>query len=769
MATSQQYSRKPSLPVLRSFWIALIAVLFLAAPASSQEVSAEWPSIARQAETIVQRSDSTLFSLNRLREELLSWREKFAAEKDLNAGRLQTIDAQIAALGPVPETVEAPEIAERRDALARQREVLFAPNALAHESFAQADGLLRETDARIGERRNAALRKRSETPLNPTHWPAAVSSLKAAILTFGSDLFVANSGKWQQDNVRQRAPLSLLMVLVGLGLLLRGRKWSDRLAVDTVAPGTEWQPIQTAGFSFLGFILPVAGIASIAWGIFRLDVVGTPSVTVLSAVFGAIFILFFTRWLTSRFFPLHEEQGPLQYDEATRGALRRNSFFLGAGLSLILVIKALFEITDAPAISLGVFLFPIDLFLGGILYRFGTTLRTAELSATAAPRAGRTRRLIGLLCIGVGIATPLLTALGYAAASEALLVPSVLSLATLGVVMLLQRLVSIGWSLRGGQGENERGPLAPVLIGAFFFVLALPLLAIVWGAQASDLREWWVKFQTGFSFGKTTLSPTDFLAFVVIFVVGYLLTRFVQSALRGNVLPRTRLDKGGQNAIVAGVGYVGIILSAVIAITSAGIDLSSLAIVAGALSVGIGFGLQTIVSNFVSGIILLIERPVSEGDWIEVNGQMGYVKNISVRATQIETFDRTDVIIPNADLVSGQVTNWTRGNSVGRLIIPVGVAYGTNVDKVMEILKDIAMSHPMVLHNPMPSVLFQNFGASSLDFEIRAILRDVNFMLSVKSDINTEIAQQFAKEGIEIPFPQQDLWLRNPIPKEGGE
>jgi small-conductance mechanosensitive channel len=183
-------------------------------------------------------------------------------------------------------------------------------------------------------------------------------------------------------------------------------------------------------------------------------------------------------------------------------------------------------------------------------------------------------------------------------------------------------------------------------------------------------------------------------------------------------------------------------------------------LLASALGVGIGFGLQTIVNNFVCGLILLLERPLRMGDTIELGGQWATIAKIGLRSTTIRTFDQADVIVPNTDLITNQVTNWTLTDRRARGIIPVGVAYGSDVPLVMQTLKECALAHPGVMKSPEPLILFRSFGDSSLNFELRAWVANVDHRLQVVSDLHQDIDRRFRQAGIEIPFPQRDLHVR---------
>ena len=489
-------------------------------------------------------------------------------------------------------------------------------------------------------------------------------------------------------------------------------------------------------------------------------------------------MIFGFRWVSERVFAREQEEALLPLPAAQRKTARLYVNAITLVVILSIVALTVLEFGDPSTATRAVVQFPLAVLTSLALFQIGRILRgyrdpdedTPDADGvTKASTHARIVRSAGLGAIAVSIAAPVLFAFGYQDLSDAILRPYVTTLAVLGLVMALQRFSADVYGAITGQGPAAREALMPLLFGLILLMLAAPALALVWGARVADLTELWAAFGRGFTVGESRIAPSNLLAFAIIFAIGYLLTRLLQGTLRSNVLPKTKIDIGGQNALLSGLGYVGIFLAALAAITGAGIDLSSLAIVAGALSVGIGFGLQNIVSNFVSGIILLIERPISEGDWIEVGGKSGYVRDISVRSTRIETFDRTDVIVPNADLVSGTVTNFTRGNTVGRLIVKVGVAYGTDTRRVEAILREIAEAQPLVLANPAPNVLLVSFGADALEFEIRAFLRDVNWMMSVQSDINHAIVERFAEEKIEVPFPQRDVWLRNratePAPK----
>jgi potassium-dependent mechanosensitive channel len=291
-------------------------------------------------------------------------------------------------------------------------------------------------------------------------------------------------------------------------------------------------------------------------------------------------------------------------------------------------------------------------------------------------------------------------------------------------------------------------------------VLAVSAVLIALGPRGLATLEVFGKLHDtllGAGIAGITISLGAILAAAVLLLLGLLATRAVQRWLERQFLPRTSLDPSLQQSVAAIVGYVGVIAVAALALAEAGIDLQKIALIAGALSVGIGFGLQSVVSNFVSGLILLAERPIRVGDSIVVKGEEGWVRRIRVRATEIETFERASVIIPNSELITGVVKNWTHANTMGRIILKIGVDYASDPEQVRDLLLACANEHPQVVGVPPPRALLLNFGDSALEFELRCVVKDFDWSLVVKSDLYFAILKRLRAAGIRIPAPQREV------------
>jgi len=364
--------------------------------------------------------------------------------------------------------------------------------------------------------------------------------------------------------------------------------------------------------------------------------------------------------------------------------------------------------------------------------------------------------------------------------------------------MRLARLLS-GGVLRGAY--LMLGLSAGVVVGLAFFAYLLrawPLASLrmvagyrllferraaivaVWGAAFVWIREelrWFALLNEAESLGLTvldyrvsrgfvSLSLGDILAFIATVWLAFLVSRFVRFLLEEDIFPRLPMGRGLPYAISSLLHYLILLLGFLAAIGAMGVDLNRLTVLTGAFGVGIGFGLQTIVNNFVSGIILLLERPIQVGDAIQMTDLDGEVRRIGIRSTTVHTWRGAEVIVPNATLISGNLTNWTLSDRTRRFELMIGVAYGTDPQRVIDLLRDAAASVPGVLKNPGPVVLFQGFGDSALNFEIRAWTARFEEWAAISSQVAVAANAALKAAGIEIPFPQRDVTLHFPPQQE---
>jgi len=273
-------------------------------------------------------------------------------------------------------------------------------------------------------------------------------------------------------------------------------------------------------------------------------------------------------------------------------------------------------------------------------------------------------------------------------------------------------------------------------------------------------------FTEPYEIGTITFTIGAILSFVLILGMTYFISRLILFIFDGGGVSFKflNLPKGVPAAISLVIRYFIIAFGFILALSSLGVELSKFNLMAGALGLGIGFGLQTIVSNFISGLILVFERPILPGDTVEVNNLLGTVNRIGVRSSTISTFDGAEVVVPNNNLISNDLINWTLSNNIKRVEILVGTTYGSDPNKILKILDDVAQEYEDALKTPPPMALFSEFGDSSLNFKLRFWV-PYEIGLQAKSDVSINVYNRFKEMGVEIPFPQQDIHIKD-LPKQ---
>ena len=722
----------------------------------------------------IEAAEKAVQNLKELEEELSRLRidvegilgESRDSAEDLRP-RAAAIKDQIEKLGPPPAKDAAPEAAS----IAAERARLNA-EAAEFDSAIKAAELTwvraRQLIVRITEMRHALftrnLFEQQPSPLLPTLWRRIHNDAPAVGMRL---TYLASD--WMIWARREQGALITLLLSVafvyGIARMIVGRL-TRRPPRDPPPPFVE--RAVSASWVAPARIAPGALAAILLYGgLDALDLLYQPWEGLANGLFKGLLIFIGFSWLLQTVFAIREPQWRL-FDLSDRSA--RRIYRILQGIAAVYAIDlALTEMTRAFFIPLALSILQtfvtslayVALLAALLLTRFESRDAGAQLRSRHDPRWLK----IPLWVLAIGIVAGSVT--GYVAlarfVAQQLVMTGIVVLVT-GLLFLAIRALTrepaapghpIGQMLQTRFGldqprRNQLARLTEMSLGLVLALCALPVVMLQWGFSGADIRDWFRSLFFGFEVGQFRISLARILIGLVLFTVLLLLTRLVQRWLRDRVLAQPTMDPGIANSIDTVAGYAGTAIAALIAVSYAGFDITSLAIVAGALSVGIGFGLQSIVNNFVSGLILLVERPIKVGDWIVVGNEQGHVRRISVRATEIETFDRASLIVPNSELITGRVLNWTHRNLLGRVVLKVSVDHAADPEKVMQLLTECAAQHLLILKSPAPKAVFDGFGASTLDFSLRFLLGDLNRSLDVQSEMRSTILQALRAQGISV-------------------
>lgn len=769
---------------IRSLKVLPVALVFLFLAVTTTTAQTSWQSALDDVETILQSPDLSQDNRLLLRAKINEIIAEASATALKHREAVTLLQNLIATLGPEPkddEAAESAELSDRRHGLQVRITRTLASLKQAEIAIIRGEQFLQNmVDVRREELWDK-LKARAPIPLLPSTWSRAL--LDVRIIT---SLLRAATSDWVKstvDDAQWKRSAGIISATLLLSIFLG---WPLRLfllrrfgQVPGISDPSYLRRFIAAPIEGIGRgLLPALALVSVLVVLISLELIQGIFASFISTVVSnfVVFLLIATTAQVT-FAPSRPEWRLVPFTDDSAKLAAHRFVMLAA---ILAIANTLAVATQWVPVSLE--LVSVFTLFFGTACSFSVILLMQEKVWVSSSEAGETfsrdgkkrniwPRIRNLVSI-VAVAAPMAGLFGYIGVTAYLLINIILTGLLFAGMALLHGLfgeaVKIILSDRADlpgpmrrfakMGDGTRSTLAFSLTSLFDLVILIAASFVamsVWGMQPEDIYTTANKALQGFSIGSYTFSLTSFFLAAFLFVAVLLGTRAIQWVIEDRIFPHTNLDRGIKDSLSKAIWYVGLITGAFIAVSTLGIDFSNFAIVAGALSVGIGFGLQNLVNNFVSGIILLIERPLKVGDWVVVGAQEGHVKRINVRSTEISTFQKATVIVPNADILSNSLTNWTHRDPEGRVDIIIGVAYGSNVEKVKETLLKCAKDHDEVKSYPEPDVLFMDFADSSLLFELRAYVKSIEKRIKIASDIRYAIDAAFRENKIEIPFPQR--------------
>lgn len=715
---------------------------------------------------------------------------------------LTQLDARIEQLGPVPEGGEDVDIARQRKALDQQRSQLnsdIARGKLLAEDARQASESIEKLRAQqFGEQ----LGRKVDSPLSPALWRDFSKHLPADLARFDS-LFQQASNGLLQATAKHGWTAPIVGLVLALLLIFPLRIWlchlGRRYAASERAPAGRLRRTGLAVWLLLVSTVLAGQAALVLVGSLRsISAIAPALETVSHAFVGATIVGAFIAALAAALLVPKRPSWRL-FDIDDLAAMRLRRFAWGAaGLTwfsmMLREINRAARTSQVSTIALDglIALTYVALIMGMLVTLAALHRRRAAAAAEAeqqedegraraakAPRSGWLvlARLGGHLAVFAALAATLLGYLNFAMlAAQQMVWVTVVVLATSLLMKfaddfalwLLAPGSAIGRTLRLSTGLadarlEQGGVLLSATLRILLVVLGITAVVAPYG-NVSVLYGWLESLASGVNIGGKLLRPSAVFWSIVVLLCGLAVMRVVQRWLEDTYLPKTELDIGARNSISTVAHYLGIVLAVLWALATLGVGFEKLALLASALSVGIGFGLQAITQNFVSGLILLAERPVKIGDWVKIGDQEGDIRRISVRSTEIQVGDRSTLIVPNSELITKTIRNMTMANALGRIQVQFSVPLGTDVGKLRQLLLDIYQANTTVLDEPAPSVFIDSISGGQVAINSFAYVPTARSVYGTRSELLFELLQQAAANDIALVTPTDIHLVRDPEP-----